>query len=138
MATILVIDDAEDLRTILRHLFESAGHEVLDAPNGEEGLRLWKSHSPHLVMTDLMMPGTDGLQVIQEIRRREGNAKIIAMTGSVHRGAGSLLEEAVRLGATRTFEKPFDLKRILEATDELLEVPRPRHRPASPGNDGIV
>ena len=120
MATILIIDDAEDLRVILRHLLEGAGYRVLEAADGEDGLRVWRQGAVDLVITDLIMPRKDGFQVITEIRRELPGAKIMAISGAGDRGRTNPLGEATRLGAARGLHKPFDLQVVLQAVKDLL------------------
>ena len=120
MATILVIDDAEDLRVILRHLLEGAGYRVLEAADGEDGLRIWRKDAVDLVITDLIMPRKDGFHVITEIRRERPEARILAISGAGDRGRTNLLGEATRLGAARALPKPFDLPVVLQAVKDLL------------------
>ena len=120
MATILIIDDAQDLRIILRHLLEGAGYRVLEAAGGEDGLRIWRREAVDVVITDLIMPRVDGFHVIREIRRERPGAKILVMSGAGDRGQINLLSEAVGLGAAGSFEKPFDLHEILRAVKDLV------------------
>lgn len=120
MPTILIIEDAKDIRFLLAHLLDSAGYRVLQADDGEDGLRSWHQEHPDLVITDLIMPGTDGLEVIREIRLVDNTAKIVAMTGAVYRGSVNLLDEAVRLGAVATLQKPFNINQVLRLVKELL------------------
>ena len=76
MATILVIDDEESIRTLLKEVLERANHHVLEARDGQEGLTLYKQNKVDLVLMDILMPGTDGLEatleLTREYRRRKG------------------------------------------------------------------
>jgi len=121
MSTILLIEDARDIRLLLAHLLESSGHRVVQADDGDTGIRLWRQAPADLVITDLIMPGIDGLEVIQEIHRTDHRAKVVAMTGAVYRGNINLLEEALRLGAVATIQKPFKIDDVLNLVDSLLE-----------------
>ena len=67
MARILVIDDEKPVRNLLRNLLEGAGHQVIEACEGDEGLRFYRTGYPDLVITDMHMPGKDGFQVIKEL-----------------------------------------------------------------------
>jgi CheY-like chemotaxis protein len=120
MAKILIIDDEEDIRIILRHSLEAAGHVVVEATDGQAGVRVWRAERPELVVTDIVMAGTDGLELITELRRQDPGVKVIAMSGDGLRGKQTLLDESVRLGALRVINKPFDLHELLQAVKELL------------------
>lgn len=120
MAKILIIDDEEDIRIILRHSLEAAGHVVVEATDGHAGVRVWRAERPELVVTDIVMAGADGLELITELRRQDPGVKVIAMSGDGLRGKQTLLDESVRLGALRVINKPFDLHELLQAVKELL------------------
>jgi CheY-like chemotaxis protein len=120
MPKILVIEDVPQIRLLLVHLLESAGYRVLEAEDGDSGIHRWRQERPELVITDLVMPGKEGLDVIREIRLADGRAKVIAMTGAVYRGNVNLLDEAMRLGAAATFQKPFNVNEILRLVKILL------------------
>jgi DNA-binding response OmpR family regulator len=81
MARILLIDDDDTLRTMLRLALTNSGHTVTEALNGNEGLRLFRSANADLVITDLVMPETEGLEVLMELRKREPLSKVIAISG---------------------------------------------------------
>ncbi len=118
MATILVIDDEESIRNLLREVLERAGHKVLEARDGREGLSLYQKTPTDLVIMDLLMPDTDGLEATLQLTREYLDAKIIAMTGA--QGDRNFLDVAKLFGARRTFEKPFDLNKMLQAVQEEL------------------
>ena len=106
MATILVIDDQEPIRSLLRRALEGAGHEVLEASNGRLGLELYRERSADLIITDIVMPEMDGLEMISELIRNFRNVKVIAMSGGP--GSEEPLNVARLLGARQTFQKPLD------------------------------
>ena len=83
MARILVIDDQEPIRSLLRAVLEGEGHQVLEASNGRLGLELYRERSVDLVITDIVMPEMDGLEMILELTRNFLNVKVIAMSGSL-------------------------------------------------------
>jgi CheY-like chemotaxis protein len=120
MPTILVIEDVPQIRLLLVHLLESAGYRVLEAEDGDSGIRRWREERPELVITDLVMPGKEGLDVIREIRLADRKARVVAMTGAVYRGNVNLLDEALRLGAAATFQKPFNVNEVLRLVKILL------------------
>ncbi len=113
MARILVIDDQEPIRALLRIALEGDGHEVLEASNGRLGLELYREKSADLIITDIVMPEMDGLKMMLDLTRTFLNVKVIAMSGRLE-GEG-LLNMAKQLGARQTFQKPLDMEKLLRA-----------------------
>jgi two-component system, response regulator, stage 0 sporulation protein F len=105
MATILVVDDQEPIRALLRDALEGDGHEVLEAANGRLGLALYRKRSADLIITDMVMPEMNGLDMLLEVTRRCPNVNVIAMSGG----------RAKLLGTRQTFQKPFDMEELLSA-----------------------
>ena len=119
MARILVIDDDALLRGAIRVALESAGYEVIEAADGDAGLRLHRAPGADLVVVDLFMPERDGLEVIRAMRAEAPGAKIIAMSGGSSLRL-DLLDAAAAFGASRTLRKPFPPSMLLAAVRELL------------------
>jgi len=120
MARILVIDDEESVRTLLRMMLEQVGHTVIEARGGTEGLALFPQARVDLVITDLVMPDTDGLEVLRELRRMDPSLKILAISGGdVDRGA-VYLNTARLMGAATVLAKPFGAAQLRAAVNELL------------------
>jgi len=105
---------------MLRQKLEPEGYQVETAPNGKVGLRIQEENPCDLVITDIFMPEKEGIETIRELRRDFPDVKIIAMTGGFRYGPEELLEAARMLGAHRTLSKPFKLKEMQLAIDELL------------------
>jgi two-component system response regulator (stage 0 sporulation protein F) len=113
MATILVIDDEEPIRALLRIALEGAGHEVLEASNGRRGLALCRARAADLIITDLVMPEMDRLEMMLELTRNFLNVKVIALSAGLEGEAP--LHVAKLLGARRTIQKPFDMETVFSA-----------------------
>src|SRR3954466_13615623 len=122
MARILVIDDQEPIRRIIRRALENEGHEVLDASDGELGMALLdRAPAPvDVVITDIFMPGMDGIQTLREIRRRFPSIKVIAISGGDSSGLLDLRQDAELLGAVKSVQKPFTAREIVDAVRDAL------------------
>lgn len=120
-ASILVIDDDAPLRGFLCEVLDQAGYRVLVAGNGNEGSELYAAHHPDLVLTDIVMPEKEGMELIMELRRDHPTLPIIAMSGGNAGFSGSYLTVASKLGASATLAKPFTASHLLTAIEQLLE-----------------
>lgn len=120
MATVLVIDDEEPIRRLLRLILTRAGHDVMEAGDGNEGLALLRDHNADLVVTDLVMPNKEGIETIMELRRAHPATPIIAISGGGHNQPCTYLDLARKLGASHVFEKPLDRHAFLEAVAHSL------------------
>lgn len=122
MARILVIEDEADIRGLYRKLLEQAGHEVIEAPDGGVGVKLYRNNPTDLIITDIIMPEKEGLETIMELRRDFRHAKIIAISGG---GAAMTSETCLHLakglGAAKALAKPFSKQELLDAVTEVLE-----------------
>ncbi|WP_028582434.1 response regulator [Desulfogranum japonicum] len=118
---ILVIDDDEQMRTLLRQVIEWAGYEVFEAEDGREGMVKQRQQPADLVITDLIMPEQEGLETITGLKKEYPDIKIIAISGGGRIGPDAYLPAAKELGADRVFSKPFDVKELAQTVKELLE-----------------
>ena len=119
MATILIIDDEEIVRVLLRSALKAAGYEVVEAANGRQGLELYRHRPTDLIITDIAMPELNGLDMILELTRQFLHAKVIAISGAG--GKQNVLDVAKLLGARQTFQKPFSIPHLLDAVRYELE-----------------
>jgi DNA-binding NtrC family response regulator len=119
-ARILIIDDEVQIREMLGQMLTREGYEVVHAPNGKEGMRVCRQQAIDLIITDIIMPEKDGIEMILELRHDFPDLKVIAISGGGRLGPDGYLEMAKKLGAHRTFFKPFNRKEILDAVQELL------------------
>ena len=121
MAQILIIDDEAPVRRFVARALEKQGHGLYEAADGGEALRILAARPIDLVITDLLMPETDGIETIMELRRLHPGIKIIAISGGGEYQSGTdFLKAAHALGANRTFLKPFEWTKLLPAVQELL------------------
>ncbi|MDM8524030.1 response regulator transcription factor [Desulfococcaceae bacterium HSG8] len=123
MKRILVIDDEDQVRSMLRMMLEREGYEVEDAENGEVGIRLFRKKPADVVITDILMPEKEGIETIIELRRDFPGAKIIAISGGGRlRSPEIFLKMAKKFGADRIFPKPVERDELLDAVKELANV----------------
>ena len=120
MSTIVVIDDEAHIRSSLQERLAMDGYQVWVAPDGRKGMRLYHDHQVDLVITDVLMPEMDGLEVVRALRRFNSTIPIIVMSGGGGRDLDFLIE-AEEFGATRTLSKPFRLEDIVPLVHELLD-----------------
>jgi DNA-binding response OmpR family regulator len=121
MARILIIDDDHAVRLTVQVILEDAGHEVICASDGEQGLRAFASDSPQLIITDIIMPNKEGTEMIMQIRAQDATIPIIAMSGGGRAGNADSLKMAARLGANEVLAKPFERQDLTAAVNHLLQ-----------------
>ena len=121
MASILLVEDDDQIRTMLKVLLLSSGHEVSEAPNGRGVCDRHQQQRFDLVVTDLLMPDIEGLEVIMKLRSKDKDVRIIAMSEAEQPRADSYLRIAQKLGAQRTLSKPFSNEEFLETVRLTLE-----------------
>jgi CheY-like chemotaxis protein len=120
VARVLIVEDQELVRRSMRSWLEQAGHQVEEAVDGESGLRVLDDHRVDLVVTDIIMPNVEGLELIRRLRQRYPGVKIIVISGSAPMGGVSMLEAALKLGAHLAVAKPFTPRDLNEAVFRCL------------------
>jgi DNA-binding response OmpR family regulator len=115
--TLLIVEDETLVREMLCDKFEHAGYRVVGAADGHVGLRALEEHSIQLVISDLLMPRQDGLELLMQVRDKWPDIPFIAITAPSNL---LYLEVASRLGAAETFEKPIDLGQLEAAVKTLI------------------
>ncbi len=146
MARILVIDDEDLVRLTLRQMLEEAGHDVIEASNGDDGIRSYKAHSPELIIIDIIIPENDhgsdvhdilsaplpkqlirnlhGIETIIELQRDHPEVKIIAISGGGRTRNAGYLRLASALGVWGTLAKPFSRDQLCGIVNEALTAHR--------------
>src|SRR5437870_12573469 len=120
MARIIVIDDDDAGRVSMRRVLGKAGHQVLEASDGDARLKLLTETGARLVITDIFMPGQDGIVTIRRIRKEFPGVRVIAVSGGDATGRIDLPRDAELLGAARTLRKPFAPAELRRAVEETL------------------
>ncbi|HET8713212.1 MAG TPA: response regulator [Gemmatimonadales bacterium] len=121
MARVIVIDDQDPIRRIVRRALEQAGHEVLDAADGASGMQILAQHSADVVISDIFMPGQDGIETLRQIRKDFPAVRVIVMSGGDSSGLLDLRQDAELLGAVKSLRKPFTAREIVDAVNGVLK-----------------
>ncbi len=109
--TVLLVEDTEDNRFMMRRLLEMAGYRVVEATNGEEAVRLAESERPELILMDLSLPVIDGLAATRAIRKLDGMGKIPIVAVSAH-DSSDFQTEALAAGCDGYITKPIDFSQL--------------------------
>jgi CheY-like chemotaxis protein len=133
MAKILIVDDDSAVRATIKILLERAGHNVVAAGDGRNGLALFEADDFDLLFLDIFMPGMDGIETMRRVHQQRPLVPIIVISGnpilSDSGNAPDFLTMATKLGAILSLQKPFKPAALLEAVAHCLETTR--HRPPS-------
>jgi DNA-binding NtrC family response regulator len=121
MERILIIDDEQQIRSMLRLMLEREGYEVVEAPDGLEGINAYRQKPADLIITDLIMPNKDGIGMIIDLHKEYPDVKIIAMSGGGLNKPEGYLKGAKKLGAACTLTKPIDREKMLRAVKDTLK-----------------
>lgn len=119
MAKILVIDDEKSVREMARRMLEAEHHTVVEAVDGIDGIKVFQEEQPDVVVTDIIMPNADGLEVIRRILQINPQAKIIAMSGGGRIANETYLKYARKFGAASVLSKPFSPEQLLSLIRDI-------------------
>jgi len=117
MTRILVIDDEAIVRNVMAEILESSGYEVAVAETAERGLELLDSCDPDILVSDILMPGLSGLELLDAVRARRASLPVVLVTGA---GTYDILTKALAQGAAGLVTKPFSHTQLIDAVDEAL------------------
>jgi DNA-binding response OmpR family regulator len=120
MTKIVLIDDDNDLRDMVKHLLEREEYQVYATGDGNLGIKYVREEKPALLITDILMPDKEGLEIINELRQSGSDLKILAVSGGGVIGASNCLSLANGLGADKVLPKPFHNAELLKAVRELI------------------
>lgn len=121
MATILAIDDDKDILNVIETALRERGHTVHCLEDGRNAFEIHQQHKIDLIVTDILMPEFDGIEVIRQFRRECPGLKILAISGGGFTDPQQFLTMAKRLGADATLHKPFDWNKLAATVDDLLK-----------------
>jgi DNA-binding response OmpR family regulator len=117
---ILVVNDEEALREIFVDALQAAGYRAMSACDGARALKVLAKERVDLLMTDILMPEVDGMELIMQARKAHPRLKVLAMSGGGRTSAEVLINIARHLGVQRTLEKPFDPAILLREIEALV------------------
>jgi two-component system nitrogen regulation response regulator NtrX len=117
--TILIIDDEKDIRTALTGILEDEGYQVLNAESGAEGVEFARQELPDLVLLDIWMPGMDGLETLEKLKKQLPQVTVIMISGH---GTIETAVRATKLGAFDFIEKPLSLEKVLLSVANALQL----------------
>jgi DNA-binding NtrC family response regulator len=117
---ILLVDDEEALRKMVRVILGDESYEFFEAVNGRDAQNLLAKETFDLIITDVIMPDCDGIELVMSVRRQLPDLKVIVLSGGGRVRASHYLDLAGKLGAAKVFEKPFDPAALRRAVEELL------------------
>jgi CheY-like chemotaxis protein len=115
LTKILLVEDEEAVRSLLKAVLEDEGYQIREASNGKEALQSYASSPADLILTDIVMPDTEGIEMIMRLRKSDPKVKIVAMSG------GDYLTLAKRLGADHILAKPFSNQALLDTVKIMLQ-----------------
>jgi len=121
MRRVLLIDDEPSVRDVLARMLVHAGFDVIQAADGREGLVAFERFDIDVVVTDVNMPGVDGIEVISALRRLRNEVPIVAISGGGLFKKEMLLASARAIGADEVVSKPFDLQEIVAVLRRVLK-----------------
>ncbi len=114
---ILLVDDAAFMRMMLKKILEPTGNQLVEAVDGADGVSKYKEHKPNLVLLDIIMPNTDGIECLKQIIAFDKGAKVV-MCSSI--GQQTVVNDAIKIGARDFIVKPFDAAKVLEVVSKNM------------------
>jgi len=116
---ILIVDDQFGIRILLNEILQKEGYQVFQAANGLQALAITKKHTLDLVLLDMKIPGMDGLEILQQMKKISPDIRVIIMTAY---GELEKIEAAKKLGALAHFAKPFDIVELRQTIRTYIPV----------------
>jgi CheY-like chemotaxis protein len=120
--SILIIEDDDTFRAVLNHVLVEEGYKVITASNGLKAINILKKETPDLIITDIIMELSDGIEIIMHVKKNYPTCKIIAVSGGGRGNADEYLDAAYSLGADHILTKPFLLPDLVITVNKLLQV----------------
>ena len=123
MPRILIVDDEAHMRELIANMIEPLGHEVVVVTNGVEAIKVCKDTTVDLIITDIVMPDKNGIDLIMEIKKEHPDTPVIAISGGGGiTGRYDYLEIAKLVGANNILKKPFNMGELRSLVSETIEI----------------
>ena len=120
MARVLLIDDNDSYRSVIKSMLSIAGHEVVEAANGDSGLNLFLEHEPEIVITDILMPECDGIEFLHSLSTISHSTPIICISGGIE-GDTTWMDPLIKsFGAVHFLKKPFEKEVLLSTVQSII------------------
>ncbi|HUS56449.1 MAG TPA: response regulator [Thermoplasmata archaeon] len=119
MANVLVVDDSEFMRRVIRNILEGGGHRVVEARNSDEAVRLFAENGADVITMDIVMPETDGIETVKKLKDLDGTVRIIMISALGHQ---KTVMRALEAGALDFIMKPFTADDVLESVKAVLQI----------------
>jgi two-component system response regulator MprA len=129
--SVLVVDDDASLRDAMSRALRARGYAVNEAVDGKQALRMLQADPPDVIVTDVLMPNRDGIELLTGAKTSHPAVRILVITGRRRIGELDLLELAVGLGADETLAKPFSTDDLIAKVERLAGPAAASNRPAS-------
>ena len=136
MPKVLVIDDSRSCLEAIETMFSGAGYLVTTSTDGKRAVHMMQHEAFDLILTDLYMPGEDGIEVIRDARKLHPGLPLVAMSGAT--GVRNLLAVARHLGACQILQKPFSRDELLQVVEAALNPVPPGHSASSDERGAII
>ena len=117
MKKVLVVDDSEFMRMVLKNILKEQGYKIIETSDGTQAIEQFKVEKPDLVLLDIIMPKKDGVAVLGSLKQINSDANVIMITAV---GQEQIIEECQNLGARGYIIKPFDEKQVLDEIKKVL------------------
>ena len=120
MARIIIAENEESIRGVIGRALEREGHAIEAHPDGGEGLRAFQARGADLIITDILMPEVDGIELLLAVQRLAPGTPVIVISGGGYASAEHVLMDAGLLGAVHTLAKPFEMEELVAAVRAVL------------------
>ncbi len=135
MSRILIVDDEPDMRLAVRNVLKLRGYEISEAGDGPSALEMARENRPDLVLLDMRLPGMDGIEVLEGLKKIDATVPVVMITGYGHIQSAV---DVMKLGASEYLQKPFENAQLVETVKRFIQSPVKRRGPAEDSGGGVA